>query len=39
LIDPGKFRDINTLVQEETKGKGQLEVLSVSESAQSDEIL
>lgn len=39
LIEPGKFRDINTIIQDDTKGKGQLEVLSVSETNQTEEEL
>ncbi|KAG0300175.1 hypothetical protein BGZ98_009385 [Dissophora globulifera] len=38
LIDPGQFRPINELLQSETKGKGQLEMLSLTETKQGDEI-
>ncbi|KAF9571089.1 hypothetical protein EC968_001008 [Mortierella alpina] len=38
LIDPGQFRPINDLLQSETKGKGQLEMLSLTETKQGDEI-
>ena len=37
LCDPGQFRIINSLIQEETKGKGRVEVLSVGENTQGDE--
>ncbi|KAF9415684.1 hypothetical protein BGZ94_010431 [Podila epigama] len=37
LIDPGQFRPINELLQSETKGKGQLEMLSLAETKQGDE--
>ncbi|KAJ3082690.1 hypothetical protein HK102_001507 [Quaeritorhiza haematococci] len=39
LIDPGNFRGINEVVQGETKGKGQLEVLSVRETEEGNEQL
>ncbi|KAJ3387695.1 hypothetical protein HDU92_001824 [Lobulomyces angularis] len=39
LIDPGKFREVSALIEEETKGKGNLEVLSVRETFQGDESL
>lgn len=38
LIDPGQFRPINELLQSETKGKGQLEMLSLTETKQGDEV-
>ncbi|KAF9353626.1 MAG: ribosome maturation protein [Benniella sp.] len=38
LIDPGQFRPINELLQAETKGKGQLEMLSLTETKQGDEM-
>ena len=37
LIDPGQFRAISSLLQEETKGKGRLDVLSLKETADGDE--
>lgn len=39
MIDPGAFRKIGDILQEETKGKGYLEVLNVKESLQGDMIL
>lgn len=38
LIDPGQFRPINELLESETKGKGQLEMLSLTETRQGDEV-
>ena len=38
-IDPGAFRTIGDLLQQETKGKGCLEVLNVKESVQGDLML
>jgi len=37
LIDPGCFRELEELVREETRGKGQLEVLSLKEVEDSEE--
>ncbi|KAJ3119512.1 hypothetical protein HK098_005391 [Nowakowskiella sp. JEL0407] len=39
LIDPGKFRVLTEFVQNETKGKGTVEVLSVKETVEGDEVL
>jgi ribosome maturation protein SDO1 len=39
MIDPGAFRTIGDILQEETKGKGGLEVLDVKESVQGDMVL
>ena len=36
-IDPGQFRPIGALVEEETKGRGRVDVLSLKESADGDE--
>lgn len=38
-IDPGAFRSIGDILQQETKGKGCLEVLNVKESVQGDLML
>lgn len=37
LIDPGCFREIDDIVRSETKGKGQLEVLSLKDVEEGDE--
>lgn len=39
LIDPGCYREIDELLQAETKGKGHLEVLSLKEVEEGDEKL
>ncbi|KAJ1538626.1 hypothetical protein HK096_001384, partial [Nowakowskiella sp. JEL0078] len=39
LIDPGKFRAISEIVMTESKGRGVVEVLSVKETREGDEIL
>lgn len=36
LIDPGKFRVINELLQKECKGKGKLETLTFAATAQAN---
>ena len=38
MIDPGVFRNIADILQQETKGRGLLEVLSVKESVKGDVI-
>ncbi|KAI8090308.1 SBDS protein C-terminal domain-containing protein [Gilbertella persicaria] len=37
LIDPGKYRTINDLLQKEGKGKGQLEIMNLREKEEGDE--
>nr|KAF6490899.1 SBDS ribosome maturation factor [Molossus molossus] len=37
LIDPGCFREIDELIQKETKGKGSLEVLNLKDVEEGDE--
>ncbi|ORZ02161.1 putative Shwachman-Bodian-diamond syndrome protein [Syncephalastrum racemosum] len=37
LVDPGKYREINDLLQTETKGKGQLEIMNLRETKEGDE--
>ncbi|XP_014310846.1 ribosome maturation protein SBDS isoform X1 [Myotis lucifugus] len=37
LIDPGCFREIDDLIQKETKGKGSLEVLNLKDVEEGDE--
>ncbi|KAI9475810.1 MAG: SBDS protein C-terminal domain-containing protein [Benjaminiella poitrasii] len=37
LIDPGKYRIINDLLQNEAKGKGQLELMNLREKEEGDE--
>ncbi|KAI8882494.1 Shwachman-Bodian-diamond syndrome protein [Backusella circina FSU 941] len=37
LIDPGKYRTINDLLQSEGKGKGQLEIMNLREKEEGDE--
>lgn len=39
LIDPGNFRKVDEIVTNETKGKGQLEVISLKEIQEGDEAL
>lgn len=39
LIDPGSFREIEELVREATKGKAQIEVLSLKDVEEGDELL
>lgn len=39
LIDPGSFREVEELVREETKGKAHIEVLSLKDVEEGDEIL
>lgn len=39
LIDPGCFRGIDELIRSETKGKGTLEVLSLKDVEEGDEML
>ena len=39
VVDPGQFRVLMELVQRETKGKGRIETLSLSEMIDKDEIL
>ncbi|KAI9281822.1 SBDS protein C-terminal domain-containing protein [Sporodiniella umbellata] len=37
LVDPGKYRKINDLLQSETKVKGQLEIMNLREKEEGDE--
>ncbi|KAF8763342.1 Ribosome maturation protein SBDS like protein [Argiope bruennichi] len=39
LIDPGNFRKVDEIVTNETKGKGQLEVISLKDIQEGDEAL
>ncbi|OQR68044.1 ribosome maturation protein SBDS-like [Tropilaelaps mercedesae] len=39
LTDPGNYRHLDEIIQKETKGMGQLEVVSLSEMAEGDEML
>ena len=39
LIDPGSFRQVDEVVRSETKGKGTVEVLSLKDVGEGDEIL
>ena len=39
LIDPGCFRDIEELLRHDTKGKAQIEVLSLKDVEEGDELL
>lgn len=39
LTDPGNFRKVDEIVTNETKGKGQLEVISLKEFQEGDELL
>ncbi|GFT60924.1 ribosome maturation protein SBDS [Nephila pilipes] len=39
LIDPGNFRKVDEIVTNETKGKGQMEVISLKEIQEGDEVL
>jgi len=35
-IDPGHYREIKEMLQSDTKGKGQLELLSLNEASEGD---
>ncbi|KAI7850879.1 SBDS protein C-terminal domain-containing protein [Circinella umbellata] len=37
LVDPGNYRQINELLQSESKGKGQLEIMNLREKEEGDE--
>ena len=37
LVDPGKYRQINELLQAELKGKGQVEIMNLREKEEGDE--
>jgi len=37
LVDPGKYRTINDLLQSDSKGKGQLEIMNLREKEEGDE--
>jgi ribosome maturation protein SDO1 len=39
LIDPGHYREVDEIVRSETKGHGHLELLSLKEVAEGEEIL
>jgi len=39
LTDPGNFRVLDELISKETKGKGQLEVISLKEITEGDELI
>ena len=39
LIDPGCFREIEELLRHDTKGKAQIEVLSLKDVEEGDELL
>ena len=39
LIDPGSFREVDEVVRSDTKGKGSVEVLSLKDMEEGDEIL
>ncbi|VDI31218.1 ribosome maturation protein SDO1 [Mytilus galloprovincialis] len=39
LVDPGCFREIDELVRHDTKGKGQLEVISLKDVEEGDEMM
>lgn len=39
LIDPGCYREIDEVVQRETKGQGSVEVLSLKDIEEGDEML
>lgn len=39
MIDPGYYREIDELVRSETKGRGTVEVLSLKEVEEGDEML
>lgn len=39
LTDPGNFRVLDELINRETKGKGQLEVISLKEVVEGDEVI
>ena len=38
-MDPGCFREIDDLVRSDTKGKGQLEVISLKDIEEGDEMM
>ena len=37
LVDPGVYREVNDLVSSETKGKGQVDMLSLKEVEEGEE--
>jgi ribosome maturation protein SDO1 len=37
LIDPGKYKVINELLQSDTKGRAQIEIMSLRETEEGDE--
>ena len=39
LVDPGCFREIDDLVRSDTKGKGHLEVISLKDIEEGDEMM
>lgn len=39
LVDPGCFREIDDLVRADTKGRGQLEVISLKDIEEGDEMM
>lgn len=39
LTDPGNFRQVDELVSKESKGRGQVEVISLKEIQEGDELL
>ena len=39
LIDPGSFREVDEVVRSDTRGKGSVEVLSLKDMEEGDEIL
>ncbi|KAI9307596.1 SBDS protein C-terminal domain-containing protein [Cunninghamella echinulata] len=39
LVDPGKYRSINDILQTQAKGKGQLEIMNLREKEEGDEQL
>lgn len=39
LIDPGSFRQVDEVVRSDTKGRGTLEVLSLKDVEEGEEIL
>lgn len=39
LIDPGRYREIEDLVRNETKGRGSVEVLSLKDVEEGDEMI
>lgn len=36
-MDPGKYRTISDLLEKESKGKGQLEIMNLKEKEEGDE--